>query len=67
MKLTKSRLLEISEEIAEKNMSLDQIVDYIVRIVTERLLPGQTARFTVVRGRQRLVVPVKLAERAPAG
>jgi S1-C subfamily serine protease len=39
----------------------------VVRIVTERLLPGQTARFTVVRGRQRLVVPVKLAERAPAG
>ena len=39
----------------------------VVRIVTERLLPGQTARFTVVRGKQRLVVPVKLAERAPAG
>jgi hypothetical protein len=38
-----------------------------VRIVTERLLPGQTARFTIVRGRQRLVVPVKLAQRPPAG
>jgi 2-alkenal reductase len=39
----------------------------VVRIVAERLLPGQTARFTIVRGKQRLVVPVKLAERPPAG
>jgi S1-C subfamily serine protease len=39
----------------------------VVRIVTERLLPGQTARFTIVRGRHRLVVPVKLAQRPPAG
>jgi S1-C subfamily serine protease len=35
----------------------------VVRIVTERLLPGVTARFTVVRGRQRRVVPVVLAAR----
>ena len=35
----------------------------VVRIVSERLLPGQTARFTIVRGKHRRVVPVKLAER----
>ena len=39
----------------------------VVRIVAERLLPGQTARFTIVRGKRRLVVPLKLAERPPAG
>ena len=39
----------------------------VVRIVAERLLPGQTARFTIVRGGQRrFVVPVTLTER-PAG
>jgi S1-C subfamily serine protease len=35
----------------------------VVRIVAERLLPGETARFTVVRGRARRVVPVTLAAR----
>jgi S1-C subfamily serine protease len=35
----------------------------LVRIVAERLLPGQVARFTVVRGGRRLVVPVRLAAR----
>jgi S1-C subfamily serine protease len=39
----------------------------VVRIVTTRLAPGETANFTVVRGRQRRVVPVTLAARAPAG
>jgi 2-alkenal reductase len=38
----------------------------VVRIVTTRLVPGETARFTVVRGRRQRVVPVTLAER-PAG
>jgi S1-C subfamily serine protease len=38
----------------------------VVRIVAEQLLPGQVARFTIIRGRKRLVVPVSLAER-PAG
>jgi 2-alkenal reductase len=38
----------------------------VVRIVSERLLPGQTARFTVVRGSHRRVVPVTLDQR-PAG
>ncbi len=36
----------------------------VVRIVAEHLMPGETARFTVVRGRQRRVVPVVLAARA---
>ncbi len=38
----------------------------VVRIVTQRLLPGEQARFTVVRGTHRRVVPVTLSER-PAG
>jgi 2-alkenal reductase len=38
----------------------------VVRIVTQRLLPGEQADFTVVRGTQRRVVPVTLSER-PAG
>ena len=39
----------------------------VVRIVTTKLVPGETARFTVVRGRQRRVVPVTLDERPPPG
>jgi 2-alkenal reductase len=39
----------------------------VVRIVTTRLVPGETADFTIVRGRQRRVVPVTLAARTPAG
>ena len=35
----------------------------VVRIVAERLLPGEVARFTVVRGKHRRVVPVKLSAR----
>ncbi len=35
----------------------------LVRIVTGRLHPGQVATFTIVRGAQRLNVPVRLAER----
>jgi 2-alkenal reductase len=35
----------------------------VVRIVTERLAPGETARFTVVRGTQRRIVPVQLDQR----
>jgi S1-C subfamily serine protease len=38
-----------------------------VRIVTTRLVPGETARFTVVRGRHRRVVAVTLDERPPPG
>ena len=37
----------------------------VVRIVTQRLLPGERATFTVVRGAQRRVVPVTLTERPP--
>jgi 2-alkenal reductase len=37
----------------------------VVRIVTQRLLPGEQARFTVVRRTQRRVVPVTLSERPP--
>lgn len=37
---TKPAIALISEEIAEKNMSLNDIVDYVVRIITERRLKG---------------------------
>ena len=37
---TKPAIALISEEIAEKNLSLDQLVDYIVRIIAERRLKG---------------------------
>ena len=37
---TKPAIALISEEIAEKNMSLDAIVDYIVAIITKRRLKG---------------------------
>jgi pyrophosphate--fructose-6-phosphate 1-phosphotransferase len=37
---TKPAVTLVSEEIAEKNMSLDDIVDYIVGIMTERRLKG---------------------------
>jgi len=37
---TKPAVALISEEIAQKNMSLDDIVDYIVRIVAQRRLKG---------------------------
>ena len=39
----------------------------VVRIVANRLEPGQTARFTLVRGGARRVVAVRLGERPPAG
>ena len=35
----------------------------VVRIVTERLSPGELAQFTVVRGDARLQVPIRLARR----
>ena len=35
----------------------------LVRIVSSRLFPGQTARFTVLRDGERLVVPVVLGDR----
>ena len=38
----------------------------VVRIVATRLFPGEVARFTVVRGTERRVVPVRLGRR-PAG
>jgi S1-C subfamily serine protease len=39
----------------------------VVRIVTEQLVPGETARFTLVNGKRRRVVTVVLAARAPLG
>jgi S1-C subfamily serine protease len=39
----------------------------VVRIVANRLEPGETARFTLVRGSARRVVSVRLGERPPAG
>ena len=39
----------------------------VVRIVSERLLPGDTAKFTVVRGKERREVAVTLDERPPPG
>ena len=37
--------------------------DDLVRVVSERLAPGQVVRFTVLRDGRRMVVPVKLGER----
>jgi pyrophosphate--fructose-6-phosphate 1-phosphotransferase len=37
---TKPAIALISEEIAEKNMSLDSVVDYIVRVITQRRMKG---------------------------
>jgi S1-C subfamily serine protease len=39
--------------------------DDLVRIVTNRLVPGRVASFRVVRGRKRLTVAMRLAERPP--
>jgi S1-C subfamily serine protease len=39
----------------------------VVRIVSGRLLPGQTARLTLVRDGKRRIVPVRLVARAGAG
>jgi S1-C subfamily serine protease len=39
----------------------------VVRIVATRLVPGEQARFTLVRGGARRNVPVTLGERPPAG
>jgi len=39
----------------------------VVRIVADRLVPGETARFTVVRGAKRRTLAVTLAARPPAG
>ncbi|HEY6961154.1 MAG TPA: trypsin-like peptidase domain-containing protein [Gaiellaceae bacterium] len=44
-----------------------QNAEDVVRIVASRLLPGESARFTVVRGRARRTVSVTLGERPPAG
>jgi S1-C subfamily serine protease len=32
----------------------------VVRIVGEQLVPGQVANFTIVRGKKKLVIPVRL-------
>jgi S1-C subfamily serine protease len=37
--------------------------DDLVRVISERVLPGQAVRFTLLRGDRRMVVPVRLAER----
>jgi S1-C subfamily serine protease len=37
--------------------------DDLVRVVSERLAPGQLVRFTVLRDGRRMVVPVRLGER----
>jgi S1-C subfamily serine protease len=44
-----------------------QNAEDVVRIVASSLEPGETARFTVVRGQARRTVPVVLGERPPAG
>ena len=35
----------------------------VVRVVTERLTPGQRATFTILRGNKRLQVPVRMSQR----
>ena len=44
-----------------------QSAEDVVRILSERLVPGETARFTIVRGTVRRTVEVTLDTRAPAG
>lgn len=44
---------------AEKIRSADDLV----RVVSERLAPGQLVRFTVLRDGERLVIPVRMGER----
>ena len=39
----------------------------VVRIVSERLLPGETATFTVVNGKERRRVSVTLDDRPTTG
>jgi S1-C subfamily serine protease len=40
-----------------------QSADDLVRVVSERLAPGQVVRFTILRDGRRMVVPVRLGER----
>jgi 2-alkenal reductase len=40
-----------------------QSAEDVVRVITEQLVPGQTVRLTILRGEQRLVVPLQLGER----
>jgi S1-C subfamily serine protease len=40
-----------------------QSADDLVRVVSERLAPGQVVRFTVLRDGRRIVLPVRLGER----
>ena len=40
-----------------------QSADDLVRVVSERLAPGQVVRFTILRNGRRMVVPVQLGER----
>ena len=40
-----------------------QSADDLVRVVSERLAPGQVVRFTILRDGRRMVVPVQLGER----
>jgi 2-alkenal reductase len=42
-----------------------QSADDLVRVVSERLAPGQVVRFTILRDGRRMVVPVRLGERPP--
>jgi S1-C subfamily serine protease len=42
-----------------------QTASDVVRIVAERLAPGQVAKFTIVRGKKRLVLPLRLSARTP--
>ena len=37
--------------------------DDLIRVVSERLAPGQVVRFTILRDTRRMVVPVRLGER----
>ena len=44
-----------------------ELLGYALRLVSGRLLPGQTARVAVVRSGHRVVVPVRLGRRTGAG
>ena len=59
-------LLDLDAIVAIDGIPVSNAED-VVRIVANRLEPGETARFTVVRGTARRVVAVRLGARPPAG
>jgi len=58
-----ARLARGADVILEIEGEQIRAAEDVVRVVTERLRPTQVARFTVLRGSQRVVLDVRVAER----